>query len=131
MNLINFFFVVGLSLSLGVGIWHFFMPSLFNWHKYIPNAPKWLWIAINWCNIFFSICLTGLSLLLLMFQQEIYHKEIVAFSFYILLLIVWFSRIIITAFYNWGHDLVWKFQLLVPALIFILVLMPLLRIIIA
>ncbi|MBL4937765.1 hypothetical protein JK636_18835 [Clostridium sp. YIM B02515] len=125
MNPYRIFFIIGIFLSAGVGIWHFFVPSIYKWHKYIPDVPKWLWVAINWCNIFFSISLTGLSIILLIFQREVFNKEIVAISFYSLLLFIWFSRVIITIFYNWGHDLVWKFQLIVPISIFLILFLPL------
>lgn len=29
----------------------FFIPSIYKWHKYISDVPKWLWVAINWCSI--------------------------------------------------------------------------------
>ena len=125
MNLLKISFFIGIGLSTGVGVWHFFIPSIYKWHKYIPDVPKWLWVAINWCNIFFSICLTGLSILLFVFQREVFGKGIVAISFYSLLILIWFFRVIITAFYNWGHDLVWKFQLVVPIILFLILLMPL------
>lgn len=130
MNLLKIFSIIGIVLSAVVGTGHFFVPSLYKWHKYIPDVPKWLWVAINWCNIFFSICLTGLSIILLVFQREVFNKEIVAISFYSLLLFIWFSRVIITAFYNWGHDLVWKIQLIVPIIIFLILLIPFLGILV-
>lgn len=129
MNLLKVFFIIGVILSTGVGVWHFFVPYLYKWHKYIPDVPKWLWIAINWCNIFFSICLTRLSVLLFVFQKEVFSKEIIAVSFYSLLLFIWLFRIIITAFYNWGHDLVWKVQMAVPIALFIILMLPLLGLI--
>jgi len=30
-------YVLGLVLSGLVGIWHFFVPAMFQWYNYIPN----------------------------------------------------------------------------------------------
>ena len=118
-------YFTGLIISLAVGVWHFFIPSLFKWHKYIPDVPKWLWVAINWCNIFFSICLTGMSALLLIFHQEVSGRNTAALGLYGLLVLVWLCRSVVTAFYNWGHDVVWKFQLTVPVMLFLILVIPL------
>jgi len=54
---------MGTSVSVGFGLWHFFVPTLWNWCSYIDPSATELVIAIRAINIFFSLSLVlfGLS----------------------------------------------------------------------
>lgn len=55
--LVKIFVTVGSSVSIGFGIWHFFVPKLWNWYSYIdPNATE-LIVAVRAINVFFSLSL--------------------------------------------------------------------------
>jgi hypothetical protein len=48
---------VGSVVTICLGLWHFFVPKIWNWYSYIsPNAPE-LITAVRAINIFFSLCL--------------------------------------------------------------------------
>jgi lipid-A-disaccharide synthase-like uncharacterized protein len=63
-------YIIGLSLSALVGLWHFTVPYLFQWYSYIPNEYKNLIVGIDWTNFFFSLLLSGYSLLLLAIRKK-------------------------------------------------------------
>jgi len=53
--------VTGGLITLGFGIWHFFIPSMFSWYGYLQDDPEELSRAIGASNFFlsFSLCLIG------------------------------------------------------------------------
>jgi len=92
----KFLYYLGTSLSLFIGLWHFTVPYLFNWASYISPEYRSLIVAMDWINFFFSLLLSGLSLLLLFFGRKILagNKELLVF--YCLLVFVWFCRVILS-----------------------------------
>ena len=94
-------YVIGLSLSTLVGIWHFSVPYLFQWHSYIPNENKSLIVGIDWINFFFSLLLTGYSLLLIIFRKKVFSKNKEMLIMYGFMVFVWFCRVAITFINPW------------------------------
>jgi len=95
---------IGLFTSLFFGLWHFIIPYQFKWYDFLPNAPRAIIVSIDWINFFFSLLLTGNSFLLLINQKEIISGQRGIYSFYVLLVIVWFSRVVITIWHPWNKD---------------------------
>jgi hypothetical protein len=126
MNIKELLLNVGLIISLGFGIFHFFIPDVFKWFSYIPDAPRNLVVSIKWTNYFFSLLLSGLSLLLLLFQRRVLEKDVMAIVFYIFMVIVWLSRVIITILlpFNGTYDLTFLIQVLIFLAVFIILLIP-------
>jgi hypothetical protein len=97
----------GLVISFCFGIWHFVIPYMFKWYSYIPDAPRELPVSIDWTNFFFSLLLTGLSLLLFIFRRKIETRDITVFSFFGLLVLTWLSRVLITIIRPWHIRYTW------------------------
>lgn len=55
--------IIGSSLSIGFGIWHFFVPAAWKWYTYIDGAATELVAAIRAINAFFSLALVLFGLL--------------------------------------------------------------------
>lgn len=53
--------ITGGLVTLGFGIWHFFIPSMFGWYGYLQDDPAELSRAVGASNFFlsFSLCLIG------------------------------------------------------------------------
>jgi hypothetical protein len=117
-------FIAGLAISFGTGIWHFFVPYLYRWYSYIPQAPRSIVVSIDWINFFFSLILSGNSFLLLLFRRRIYLKEVVSFTFYGFMVFVWLARVILTVVHPWSYDLMWKIQVVAFSIVFLLLLWP-------
>jgi hypothetical protein len=54
--------VAGL-VTMGFGIWHFFVPKVWNWYSYIDAAAPELIIAVRAINVFFSLSLVLFGLM--------------------------------------------------------------------
>lgn len=48
---------LGSSISVGLGIWHFFVPQIWKWYSYIDGAATELVAAVRAINAFFSLSL--------------------------------------------------------------------------
>lgn len=48
---------LGSSVSVGLGIWHFFIPQIWKWYSYIDGAATELVAAVRAINAFFSLSL--------------------------------------------------------------------------
>jgi len=59
MKKIKPFYYIGTALSFLVGIWHFFVPSMFQWYSYIPDEYITLIVGIDWTNFFFHLYSQG------------------------------------------------------------------------
>ena len=63
---------VGSAVSIGFGVWHFFVPRMWNWYSYIDPSATELVVAVRAINVFFSLSLVlfGLMNLLMAFGQR-------------------------------------------------------------
>jgi len=89
-------YLIGLILSTAVGLWHFSVPYLYQWQSYIPNEYENLIVAIDYVNFFFSLLLSGYSLLLIFFRKKIFSGNKDLFIMYGFMVFVWFCRVAIT-----------------------------------
>lgn len=56
-SLVRVLVLMGSAVSVGFGVWHFFVPTWWNWTAYIdPSAPE-LVLAVRAINAFFSLAL--------------------------------------------------------------------------
>ena len=49
--------ILGSGGSIGFGIWHFFVPKIWNWYSYIDIEATELVAAVRAINVFFSLSL--------------------------------------------------------------------------
>lgn len=124
MKITNIFLITGLIIRGAFGLWHFFIPYQYNWYSYIPSAPREIIVSVDWINFFFSLFLSGNSVLLFIFRKKILAKEIVSFSFYGFLTFAWLIRVIITMVHPWNYDLMQLIQLDCFVIVFIILLIP-------
>ena len=81
-----------LAISMLVGFWHFFVPSLFQWYDYLPMQYENLIVGIDWTNACFSLLLFGLSFLLILLGKKVLSLQSDAVYFYYFLTFVWGFR---------------------------------------
>lgn len=86
-------YYAGLALSLLAGLWHFFVPRMFQWYDYIPGQYDNLIVAIDWVNFCFSAFLFGLSLLLLLWGGKVFALNREALTVYGFLAVIWMLRV--------------------------------------
>jgi hypothetical protein len=72
MLLTRILITLGSCASIGFGIWHFFVPKIWNWYSYIDSSATELVLAVRAINVFFSLSLVlfGLMNLLMVYGQN-------------------------------------------------------------
>lgn len=56
-KLTNRLIMMGSIVSTGFGVWHLFVPGIWNWYSYIDSSAKELILAVRALNVFFSLSL--------------------------------------------------------------------------
>ena len=128
MKIVKLLFFVGTTFSMLVGVWHFFVPWMFQWYSYIPSEYENLIVGIDWTNFFFSLLLSGFSLLLIVFGRKVFSGNKDILVFYGFLVFVWFCRLAITFIIPWPHEpIMWAAygQQIAAFVIFVILLIPL------
>jgi len=103
MNLIvKVLATTGSMVSIGFGIWHFFVPKAWNWYSYIDPEAKELIIAVWAINVFFSLSLVLFGALNILF---IHGDKANRYSIIVMLAatsILWLTRMILQLVYPQG-----------------------------
>ena len=86
------------AISMVVGLWHFFVPKMFQWYDYLPMQYENLIVGIDWTNYCFSMLLFGLSLLLIILGKKVLSLKSDSVYFYYFLTFVWGFRVMLALF---------------------------------
>jgi len=100
--LVNFLCFSGSLVTLGFGIWHFFVPRIYKWYDYMDSKAHELILAVRAVNFFFSLSLVLMGLMCMTF---LFVSEETGTEFIILLTamnIMWFLRIVFQIVYPQG-----------------------------
>lgn len=94
----SFLYYLTTGLSSAVGLWHFFVPWMFQWYDYLPMQYENLIVGIDYTNYCFSLLLFGLSFLLVILGKRAlsFNKEVMIF--YLFLTVVWVFRATLSSF---------------------------------
>lgn len=100
--LVKIFVMIGSSASIGFGVWHFFVPGLWNWYAYIDSHATELVAAVRAINIFFSLSLVlfGIINMLLIFGGKANRYSIIVVLAATSLL--WLTRVFLQVIYPQG-----------------------------
>jgi hypothetical protein len=100
--LVRILVFIGSSMSIGFGIWHLFVPRLWNWYSYIDVRATELIIAVRAINVFFSLSLILFGIVNVLF---IYGTKSNRYSIAIMLAaacVLWLARIVFQLIYPQG-----------------------------
>ena len=102
--LVKIFVMIGSGASIGFGVWHFFVPRLWNWYAYIDTHATELVIAVRAINIFFSLTLVlfGIVNILLVYGGKSNRYSIIVLLAATSLL--WLTRVFLQVFYPQGSQ---------------------------
>jgi len=93
---------VGSGITIGFGIWHFFVPKIWKWYSYIEPSATELIVAVRAINVFFSLSLILIGSANLIFC---FGKNANQFSLLVILMltiILWTTRSIFQIIYPQG-----------------------------
>ena len=95
---IRVLYFITVIISALVGLWHFFVPWMFQWYNYLPTQYENLIVGIDYTNYCFSLLLFGLSLMLIFLGKKALamNREVVYFYFF--LTVVWIFRACLASF---------------------------------
>lgn len=100
---ILYYFTVGSSAM--VGLWHFFVPRMFQWYDYLPMQYENLIVGIDYTNYCFSLLLFGISFLLVILGKKVLSANLESCIFYFFLTVVWVFRVMLASFIEpWPLD---------------------------
>ena len=85
-------------MSMLVGLWHFFVPVMFQWYDYLLMQYKNLIVGIDYTNYCFSLLLFGSSLLAIIWGKRALGENKEAKELYFFLTIVWIFRACLATF---------------------------------
>ncbi len=103
MNLlVKIFVIFGSSVSIGFGIWHFFVPKAWNWYSYMESSATELVAAVRAINAFFSLSLVlfGIVNILLIYGDRSNRYSIIVMLAATSLL--WLTRVAFQVIYPQG-----------------------------
>lgn len=91
-------YYVSVVISALVGLWHFFVPWMFQWYDYLPTQYRNLIVGIDYTNYCFSLLLFGLSVMLILLGKRALAMNREVIYFYFFLTMVWIFRACLASF---------------------------------
>ena len=91
-------YYVSVVISALVGLWHFFVPWMFQWYDYLPTQYRNLIVGIDYTNYCFSLLLFGLSVMLILLGKRALATNREVIYFYFFLTVVWIFRACLASF---------------------------------
>ena len=95
---IRVLYFITVIISALVGLWHFFVPWMFQWYDNLPTQYENLIVGIDYTNYCFSLLLFGLSLMLIFFGKKALAMNHEVVYFYFFLTVVWIFRACLASF---------------------------------
>jgi hypothetical protein len=94
--------LIGSTVSVGFGVWHFFGPTWWDWYSYIDRSAPELVLAVRAINAFFSLSLVlfGVVNVLLVCGDRSNRYSIVVFL--AAACILWLTRVVFQLVYPQG-----------------------------
>ena len=97
-NGIKILYYISVVISALVGLWHFFVPWMFQWYDYLPMQYENLIVGIDYTNYCFSLLLFGLSVMLIVLGKRALEMNREVVYFYLFLTVVWIFRACLASF---------------------------------
>ncbi len=95
---IRILYYITVVTSALVGLWHFFVPWMFQWYDYLPAQYENLIVGIDYTNYCFSLLLFGLSIMLIILSNRALNLNKEVIYFYYFLTVVWLFRACLATF---------------------------------
>lgn len=100
--LVKILVTIGSVASIGFGIWHFFVPRIWNWYSYIDVNATELVTAVRAINAFFSLSLVLFGILNILL---VYGNNSNRYSIIVMLAatcVLWITRLTLQVIYPQG-----------------------------
>ena len=94
----------GSGVAIAFGIWHFFIPDIWNWYSYIDDSATELVIAVRAINIFFSLLLVLLGTANIIFVFRKLKDRISTIVILSISTLLWATRLALQIIYPQGSQ---------------------------
>lgn len=94
--------MIGSTISVAFGIWHFFVPKAWNWYSYMDSRATELVVAVRAINVLFSLTLVLFGIMNMLF---IFGGKANRYSTIVMLAatcILWLTRVFLQVIYPQG-----------------------------
>lgn len=89
-------------ISIAFGIWHFFVPKIYNWYSYIDVNAKELVLAIRAVNVFFSLSLVLIGIMNIILVLNKHTSKTTLIVVLSVSAVLWLTRVILQISYPQG-----------------------------
>lgn len=92
----------GSSVSIGFGVWHFFVPKAWKWYSYMDPSATELVVAVRAINVFFSLSLVLFGLMNLLFVFGCRANRYAVVVLLAATCVLWLTRLVFQIVYPQG-----------------------------
>jgi len=93
---------IGSTITIGFGIWHFFVPRIYNWYSYIDKNAQELTAAVRAVNVFFSLSLVLIGVVNLIFAFCLKDTKQGFAVMMAMSMVLWLVRVVLQIVYPQG-----------------------------
>ncbi|OGF49255.1 MAG: hypothetical protein A2231_06345 [Candidatus Firestonebacteria bacterium RIFOXYA2_FULL_40_8] len=93
---------VGSVITICFGVWHFFVPKIWNWYSHIAPEATELVAAVRAINVFFSLCLVVFGVVNILFINGNKANKYAIVTILSATSILWLTRTIMQLVYPQG-----------------------------
>jgi hypothetical protein len=93
---------IGSVTTICFGLWHFFVPKIWNWYSFMTPSATELVVAVRAINVFFSLCLVLMGIVNILFINSGHSNR---FSIMVMLSatsLLWLTRSTLQIIYPQG-----------------------------
>ena len=85
--------IIGSLITIGFGVWHFFVPSIWKWYSYMDVKATELFLAVRATNIFFSLSLVLFGLLNIFLISSSHSSKQTIIAILLVDIVLWLTRV--------------------------------------
>lgn len=89
------FTYIGSIITIGFGLWHFFVPKIWKWYSYMDVKATELVLAVRATNIFFSLSLVLIGLMNIIIVSSSHSSKQTVITVLSVNIILWLARVIL------------------------------------
>jgi len=91
----NIMIYLGSIVSIGFGVWHFFVPTIWKWYSYIDIKAPELVLAVRATNIFFSLSLVLIGVMNMVLVSSEHSSKHTIITILAVNIILWLIRVVL------------------------------------
>ena len=117
-NYVKLLTTIGSIITAGFGVWHFFVPKIWNWYTHIDTNASELVLAVRAINVFFSLSLVLFGIINILLVNFNYTNRISIIVVLSSSIVLWITRVFFQIIYPQGTmNLIIQYGMLITFLL--------------